>query len=333
MPAEVERLRALADDVKLGPSTGAIVAAAKARGIPSLRLNRESLVQLGYSAKAHRICTAETDQTSAIAEQIAQDKELTRTLLHAAGVPVPVGRPVKDADDAWAAAEELGLPVVVKPQYGNHGRGVATDLRTREQVLAAYQAAREESSYIMVETFIPGDDHRLLVIGGKLVAAALREPAQVIGDGRQTIRQLVDEVNKDPRRGDGHATVLTKIKLDAIGRAVLAEQGCTPDSVPAAGQKCSSAATATSAPAARRPTSPTACTPKWPRGPSRRPAWSGWTSPASTWSHRHLQAAGGAARRHRRSQRRAGPADAPAAVGRQAPAGGRGDRRFALSAP
>jgi cyanophycin synthetase len=235
--AEVERLRALAEEVRLGPSTGAIVAAAKARGIPHLRLNRESMVQLGYSAKAHRICTAETDQTSAIAEQIAQDKQLTRTLLHAAGVPVPVGRPVKDADDAWAAAEELGLPVVVKPQYGNHGRGVATDLRTKEQVLAAYQAAREESSYIMVETFLPGDDHRLLVIGGKLVAAALREPAQVIGDGRSTIRHLVDEVNKDPRRGEGHATVLTKIKLDTIGLQVLAEQGCAPDAVPAAGHK------------------------------------------------------------------------------------------------
>ncbi len=237
VPGEVGRLRTLADEVKLGPSTAAIVAAAKARGIPSLRLNRESMVQLGYSAKAHRICTAETDQTSAIAEQIAQDKQLTRTLLHAAGVPVPVGRPVKDADDAWAAAQELGLPVVLKPQYGNHGRGVATDLRTKDQVLAAYQAAHEESSYIMVETFIPGDDHRLLVIGGKLVAAALRKPAQVIGDGRSTVRQLVDEVNRDPRRGEGHASVLTKITLDTIGLQVLAEQGCTPDSVPAAGQK------------------------------------------------------------------------------------------------
>lgn len=235
--AEVGRLRAMAEEMKLGPSTGAIVAAAKARGIPAIRLNRESMVQLGHSSKAHRICTAETDQTSAIAEQIAQDKQLTRTLLGAAGVPVPIGRPVKDADDAWAAAEELGLPVVVKPQYGNHGRGVATDLRTKEQVLAAYQAAREESSYVMVETFLPGDDHRLLVIGGKLVAAAVREPAQVIGDGRSTIRQLVDEVNKDPRRGEGHATVLTKIKLDTIGLQVLAEQGCAPDSVPPAGQK------------------------------------------------------------------------------------------------
>jgi cyanophycin synthetase len=237
VPAELQKLRALGDDVRLGPSTGAIVAAAKARGIPTMRLNRESMVQLGQAAKAHRICTAETDQTRAIAEQIAQDKQLTRTLLHAVGVPVPIGRPVKDADDAWAAAEELGPPVVVKPQYGNHGRGVATDLQSKDQVLAAYQAAREESSYIMVESFLPGDDHRLLVIGGKLVAAALREPAQVIGDGRSTIRQLVDEVNKDPRRGEGHATVLTKIKLDTIGLQVLAEQGCTPDSVPAAGQK------------------------------------------------------------------------------------------------
>src|SRR5262249_22824135 len=157
------------------------------------------------------ICTAETDRTSAIAETVAQDKELTRTLLRSVGVPVPEGRPVEDAEDAWRAAEELGLPVVVKPRYGNHGRGVATNLITREQVERAYAAAQEEDSSIMVEQHIQGDDYRLLVIGDRLVAAALREPAHVIGDGRSAIRQLIAEVNKDPRRSDGHSTVLSFI--------------------------------------------------------------------------------------------------------------------------
>jgi cyanophycin synthetase len=177
--AEVRKLRDLAYDVKLGPSTAAIVRAAKARGIPYRRLNKGSLVQLGQGAKARRILTAETDRTGAIAESVAQDKQLTRSLLKAVGAPVPEGRPVENADDAWAAAQELGLPVVVKPQYGNHGRGVATNLSTEEQVRKAYAAAYEESSSIIVETFSPGHDHRLLVIGERLVAAALREPAHV----------------------------------------------------------------------------------------------------------------------------------------------------------
>jgi cyanophycin synthetase len=232
---KLQELRELANDVRLGPSTGAIVRAALLRNIPVRRLNTGSLVQLGHAARARRICTAETDRTGAIAEAVAQDKELTRSLLQAVGVPVPDGRPVTSAEDAWEAAVDLGPPVVVKPQYGNHGRGVATNLTTREQVLQAYEAAREEGSSIMVERYIPGVDHRILVIGDRVVAAALREPAQVVGDGRSTIRRLVDEVNKDPRRSDGHATVLSTIKLDPIGLAVLVEQGYTPDSVPPAG--------------------------------------------------------------------------------------------------
>jgi cyanophycin synthetase len=237
MPAEVGRLRDLAHEVRLGPSTAAIVRAARERGIPVRRLNSASLVQLGHGALARRICTAETDRTSAIAETVAQDKQLTRALLQAVGVPVPEGRPVTDAEDAWVAAEELGPPVVVKPQYGNHGRGVATNLTTRAQVARAYAAAREEGAEVMVERFIPGSDYRLLVIGERLAAAALREPAQVVGDGRSTVAELVAEVNRDPRRSDGHATVLSWIKLDAVGLAVLAEQGYAPESVPPAGQR------------------------------------------------------------------------------------------------
>ncbi|MHB1422096.1 MAG: cyanophycin synthetase [Gemmataceae bacterium] len=235
--AELSLLRDLANDVRLGPSTAAIVRAARQRGIPVRRLSSGSLVQLGHGFRQRRICTAETDATSAIAETIAQDKQLTRALLNAVGVPVPEGRPVADADDAWKAAQEIGLPVVVKPQYGNHGRGVATNLNTREQVVTAYAAARDEGSSILVESYIPGDDYRLLVIGGRLVAAALREPAHVVGDGHSTITELVGEVNRDPRRSDGHATVLSFIKLDAIGLAVLSEQRYTPDSIPPTGQR------------------------------------------------------------------------------------------------
>ncbi len=232
----IRRLRSFAEQTRLGPSTRSIVNAARARGIPCRRLNAGSLVQLGYGSRQRRICAAETDRTPAIAEEIAQDKELTRMLLQAAGVPVPRGRPVKDAEDAWSAAEDLGLPVVVKPQDGNQGRGVATNLHSREQVLAAYEAARKESPSVLVEKFAPGNDYRVLIVGGKLVAAARREPARVVGDGVHTIAELVEIVNMDPRRGEDHATSLSKIHLDAISLAVLADQGLTPQSVPPAGQ-------------------------------------------------------------------------------------------------
>ncbi len=235
--AEIAKLRELAYEVCLGPSTAAIVNAAVARGIPYHRLNSGSLVQLGQGIKQRRICTAETDATSAIAESIAQDKELTRKLLRTIGVPTPVGRAVDSFEDACEAAEDIGYPVVVKPQFGNHGRGVATNLQTREQVIAAYAAALEESSSIIVETHAPGDDYRLLVIGGKLVAAARREPAHVIGDGLSTIQQLVDQVNQDPRRSDGHGTVLSKIKIDAIALAVLQEQAVAVETVLEAGRR------------------------------------------------------------------------------------------------
>ncbi|MCI0455797.1 MAG: cyanophycin synthetase [Gemmataceae bacterium] len=235
--AELARLRALGHEVRLGPSTGAIVRAARRRNIPARRLNEGSFVLLGQGARQRRVWTAETDGTSAVAQEIAQDKQLTRALLRAVGVPVPDGRPVGDAEDAWNAAEEVGLPVVVKPRYGNQGRGVATNLRTREQVEIAYATAREQSPHVMVERFVPGADHRLLVVGGRLVAAALREPAMVVGDSRSTVAELVAEANRDPSRSDGHATALSFIKLDLIGLAVLAEQGYTPESVPPAGAR------------------------------------------------------------------------------------------------
>jgi cyanophycin synthetase len=233
----VAELKDYAYDVCLGPSTRSIVEAAKAKNIPWRRLNEGSLVQLGYGVHQRRICTAETDSTSAIAESIAQDKELTRTLLRSIGIPTPEGCSVESAEEAWEAAEDIGLPVVVKPQYGNHGRGVATNLQTREQVVAAYDAAREEGRSIIVERHAPGDDYRMLVVGGKLVAAARREPAHVIGDGQSTVQKLIDKVNEDPRRSDGHATSLSLIKIDTVALGVLLEQGMTPDTIPPVGKK------------------------------------------------------------------------------------------------
>jgi cyanophycin synthetase len=233
----LERLRELDEDVRLGPSTGAIVQAALARGIPFRRLTSGSLVQFGWGAKQRRIQAAEIDSTSAIAEAIAQDKELTKRLLEAAGVPVPTGRPVRNAEDAWAAALEIGLPVVVKPQDGNQGKGVTVNIETREPLELAYTVASEVRDEVMVEKYLPGHDFRLLVVGDKLVAAARRDPPLVIGDGRHSVRQLVEQVNADPRRGAGHATSLTRIRFDEIALARLALQGLTAEAVPARGAR------------------------------------------------------------------------------------------------
>ncbi|MFT4195385.1 cyanophycin synthetase [Ottowia sp.] len=229
-------LRELDEDERLGPSTGAIVEAALRRGIPCKRLTSGSLVQLGWGSRQRRIQAAEVDGTSAIAESIAQDKDLTKKLLHAAGVPVPLGRPVSDIEDAWAAAQEIGLPVVVKPQDGNQGKGVTVDISERHQFDAAYAAAAKYGG-VMVEKYLPGHDFRLLVVGDRLVAAARRDPPLVVGDGERSVRALVAEVNKDPRRGEGHGTSLTKIRIDAIAESCLATQGLTPDAVPAKGQR------------------------------------------------------------------------------------------------
>ena len=231
----LSRLRELDEDERLGPSTGAIVQAASTRGIPFRRLTSGSLVQFGWGSKQRRIQAAETNRSSAIAESIAQDKDLTKKLLDAAGVPVPNGRPVKDAEDAWAAAREIGGPVVVKPRDGNQGKGVAVNIETHEQILAGYAAAVEISSDIMVERYVPGFDFRVLVVGKNVIAAARRDPPQVIGDGVHTVRELVEQVNSDPRRSEGHATSLSKIRLDDIALATLAKQNQSIDSVPPKG--------------------------------------------------------------------------------------------------
>ncbi|MBH9578087.1 cyanophycin synthetase [Inhella proteolytica] len=234
--AVIKALREMDEDVRLGPSTGSIVNAAVARGVPYRRLTQGSLVQFGWGHKQRRIWAAEVDATSAVSESIAQDKDLSKRLLQSAGVPVPHGRPVDSVEDGWAAAQEIGLPVVVKPQDGNQGKGVTVNVSTREGFEAAYKAA-EEIGEVMVEKFLPGSDYRLLVVGNQLVAAARRDPPQVSGDGVHTVRELVAKVNEDPRRGDGHATSLTKIRLDDIAITRLALQGLTPDAVPEKGQR------------------------------------------------------------------------------------------------
>lgn len=228
----------LVDRRCLGPSTACIVDAAGERSIPSMRLNEGNLVQLGQGAAQRRIWTAETDRTSAIAEGISRDKDLTKTLLAAAGVPVPEGRTVESADEAWDAAESVGLPVVVKPSDGNHARGVSLNLKTEQEVRDAFVAAEKEGSEVIVERFIPGHEHRLLVVGGKVVAATRGEITRVSGDGRSTVAELVrTQVNTDPRRGEEEQFPLDVVRMDdAVVLLELTRQGLAPDSVLQRGQ-------------------------------------------------------------------------------------------------
>lgn len=237
--ATVAPLRDMVDSLCLGPSTACIVDAATDRGIPHIRLNEGNLVQLGYGAQQRRIWTAETDQTSAIAESICSDKDLTKRLLASCGIPVPEGELVSNPAQAWEAAEDIGTPVVVKPSDANHGRGVSINLTTREEVEAAYQLAADEGSDVIVERFIPGKEHRLLVVGGRVAAAACGETATITGDGQSTVAELIDsQLNSDPRRGITEDCPLNHINLDEEHtiRLELSRQGYSADSVPPAGK-------------------------------------------------------------------------------------------------
>lgn len=240
-PYDVEgtlaRLRGMVDSLWLGPSTACIVDAAATRNIPAIRLlARGNLVQLGHGARSRHIWTAETDRTPAIAESISRDKDLTKSLLRSCGVPVPEGRIVISAGDAWEAAEDIGLPVVIKPCDGNHGRGVFIELTRREEVESAYHAALKEGSGVLVERYIPGTEHRLLIVGGQLVAANRGDSVSVTGDGTSTITALIEQqINSDPRRGTTEDFPLNMIRLDKAARMEIAHQGFSGDSVPAAG--------------------------------------------------------------------------------------------------
>lgn len=234
---EIEDLADFASSRALGPSAVALVKAAEARGIPWLRLNNDSLIQLGQGKHQKRIEAALTSQTSNIAVDIAKNKEFCAQLLHDLGLPVPEQAYARDEKAAVRAAERIGYPVVVKPVDGNHGRGVSINLTTEEEVRAAFPIAKAQGSGVIVESMILGADHRLLVVGGKLIAAAKRVPAHVVGDGKHTIRQLVDRVNADPRRGMGHENMLTRIELDEPAKALLESHGYTEKSVPPAGEE------------------------------------------------------------------------------------------------
>ena len=234
----IQAIKTSINDRYLGPSTGCIVDAAGERRIPHIRLNDGNLVQLGQGAAQRRIWTAETDRTSAIAEGISRDKDLTKQLLAAAGVPVPEGRTVESAEAAWDAAEDIGLPVVVKPSDGNHARGVSLNLKTREEVMQAFVAAEAEGSEVIVESFIPGQEHRLLVVGGKVAAATRGEIIRVGGDGKSTIAQLIEtQVNTDPRRGEEETLPLETLRVDdPVLLLLLQRQSLTPQSVLPRGQ-------------------------------------------------------------------------------------------------
>lgn len=240
LSAALAQIRDIADSSCLGPSTACIVDAATERRIPSIRLTDGNLVQLGHGARQRRIWTAETDRTSAIGETISRDKDLTKQLLRSCGVPVPEGQLVGSADEAWDAAQDIGLPVVVKPVDGNHGRGVSTELSSREEIGTAYRLAAEHGSGVIVERFVCGNEHRLLVVGGCLVAAAKGESAWVTGDGRSTITELTDDqLNTDPRRGitDEYPLNVIVPDDDRLVGLELRRQGFEPGAIPDDGQK------------------------------------------------------------------------------------------------
>jgi cyanophycin synthetase len=224
----------------LGPSTACIVNAAIEHGIPHIRLNDGNLVQLGYGDRQRRIWTAETDGTCAIAEAIAGDKDLTKMLLKSCGIPVPEGEVVKSPQAAWEMAQDIGVPVVVKPLDGNHGRGVSLELTQQADIEQAYTIADAEGSDVIVERFIAGNEHRILVVGGKVVAASRGESLHVMGNGRDTMRQLIDQqLNSDPRRGEAEGLPLETIILERepVMCQLLERQGLGPDAVPADGQR------------------------------------------------------------------------------------------------
>ncbi|HEU4452067.1 MAG TPA: cyanophycin synthetase [Longimicrobium sp.] len=240
----VEDLHDLLENVRLGPSTAAIVDEADRRGIPVRRLNSYSLVQLGLGKNLRRIQAAMSDYTSAIGVEIAQDKDDTRRVLSAIGLPVPQGDTATSLERALEVAREIGFPVLLKPLDASHGRGISGRLDTEEEVAIAWPMAREFGRRVVVERFVTGRDHRVLVVDGVMAAAAERVPAHVVGDGKRTVKQLIAEANRDPRRGRGHTKTLTRLPDDQATADFLAARGLSLESVPAAGEQVFLRATA-----------------------------------------------------------------------------------------
>src|SRR5688500_14112451 len=244
VPAMLESLHTLHEDVRLGPSTSAVVEEARRRDIPVRRLNSGSLVQLGLGKNLRRIQATMTDYTSAIAVEIAQDKDDTKRVLENIGLPVPRGGVARTEEGAVEIAEELGFPVILKPLDASHGRGISPRLDGPDAVRRFWPAARAMSSRVVIETFAEGRDHRVLVVNGKVVACAERVPAHVVGDGTSSVRALIEVANRDPRRGRGHNKTLTFLPADAVTSDFLARAGRSLDTVPAAGERVDLRATA-----------------------------------------------------------------------------------------
>ena len=236
LDADLAGISRLVEAERLGVSTAAIAAAARSRGIPVRRIGGLSMLRLGYGCYRRLVCAALTEQTSAVGVDIASDKVLTKQLLTSAGIPVPEGMVAWSPQEAVQALEALGGPVVIKPRTGNHGGGVTVSVTTAQQAADAYAQASAAGTGVLVETFVPGLDYRVLVVDGQVVAAAELRPAAVTGDGTQNIGQLIALANADPRRGPGHARELTRITLDAASISHLAAQGLDAGSVPASGE-------------------------------------------------------------------------------------------------
>jgi cyanophycin synthetase len=233
---DVQQLREIREDTRLGPSTGSIVAEAEKRGIPFIRLNKSSLVQLGYGIHQKRIRATIASTTGNIAVDIACDKEETKNLLAAAEIPVPGGTVIRSEEGLKEAVDRYGYPLVIKPIDGNHGKGNTTNITTWQQALTALEAAKQYGRSVIVEKFITGFDFRILVINYKFICAALRTPASVVGDGKNTIHWLIDEINKDVRRGYGHEKVLTQITIDQFTQKMLDEKNYSLETVPGKGE-------------------------------------------------------------------------------------------------
>jgi cyanophycin synthetase len=242
---DLQDLKELYKDASLGPSTEAIVKAAEAKGIPWMSLGARFLIQLGYGVHQKRIQATMSDRTGILGVELASDKENTKRILGNAGVPVPQGTTIGYLDELEDAIASVGgYPIVIKPLDGNHGRGISIDIKNWQEAEAAYDAAKEVSRAIIVERYYTGRDHRVLVVDGKVVAVAERVPAHVVGDGRSTIEELIEETNKDPNRGEGHDNVLTKIQLDRNSYQLLQRQGYTVETILPKGEICYLRATA-----------------------------------------------------------------------------------------
>lgn len=228
---DIQEMREIRERVRMGPSTGSLVEEAESRGIPWIRLNKYSLCQLGYGVNQKKIQATVTSETSNIGVEIACDKEDTKFLLEQAEIPVPKGEIIRTEEGLKDAVKYVGYPLVLKPINGNHGRGITTNILNWEDALVGFEAAKNVSKSVIVEKYIVGDDYRLLVINYKLVAAAKRTPAHVVGDGKSTIQELIDEVNKDPKRGYGHEKVLTMIEVNDLTLSILEEHDKTLESI------------------------------------------------------------------------------------------------------